>query len=335
MVLNRIKLCGLCSLLLTVILASSPVIASDYDTDRPGGSDHPLISRYAGSLLFMYGDDNYGTAEIANIEKGKAVLQTVEGRISNKIYWAPKGRSPLEIFRNYQHALSAAGFETLFACETKLCEKMSVQSLIHGLPRTAKWQASNVFVDSIFNSGSRPFFHYISARKLVSGSLVYVQIGLVGGDEDSKAIQGRVQQFIQIVESAIVETGKVSVDAKAIGDSLKRDGKIALYGIFFDTGKASIKIESTATLEEMANTLKNDTAIKVFIVGHTDNQGNVDTNVTLSLQRAQAVVDALSKRFGIAADRLQARGVANFSPIANNLDENGRAKNRRVEMVVR
>ncbi|MDO8177824.1 MAG: OmpA family protein, partial [Undibacterium sp.] len=333
MFLNRIKSCGLLSLLLTVFLASSSVVAGEYDTDRAGGSDHPLISRYAGSLLYMYGDDNYGIAEIAASEKGKAVLQTVEGKISNKIYWAPKGRSPLEIFRNYQRALSAAGFETMLACETALCDKLSVQPLIGYLPRKAKWVKSDVYVDGTFNSGSQPFFHYISARKKSASGIVHVQIGLVGGDEGSSAIQGRVRQFVQIIESASIETGMVTVDAKAITDSLKRDGKIALYGILFDTGKATVKAESSATLEEMAKTLKSDASIKVFIVGHTDNQGTVESNVGLSQQRAQAVVDALSKRFGIATDRLQARGVANFSPVANNLDENGRAKNRRVEMV--
>jgi OOP family OmpA-OmpF porin len=333
--LNRIKFCGLFSLFLTLLLSSLPVIAGEYDTDRPGGSDHPLISRYAGSLLYMYGEDNYGTAEIAAIEKGNAVLQAVEGKISNKIYWAPKGRSPLEIFRNYQRALSAGGFETILACETALCEKLSVQPLISYLPRKAKWKVSEVYVGGTFDSGSQPFFHYISARKKSANGVVHIQIGLVGGDENSFAIRGRVRQFVQIIESASVETGMVTVDAKAIGDSLKRDGKIALYGILFDTGKASIKTESNATLEEMAKTLKSDASIKVFIVGHTDNQGNVDANVGLSLQRAQAVVEVLSKRYGIAADRLQARGVANFSPVANNLDENGRAKNRRVEMVVR
>lgn len=333
MVLNRIKLCGLHSLFLTVILSSSTVIAGDYDTDRPGGSDHPLVSRYKGSVLYMYGASNYGLAPMLEMDKTKLVTKMIEGKISNKIYWAPKGKSALEVFRNYQRALSGAGFDTLYQCASAQCDKDSTQSTIVRWAEKANWQVANdSYIQRIFEY--KPGFHYLHSRKNVPSGVVDIQIGLRDAESENDN-QGRVQQFMQIVESSSVETGMVSVDAKAIGDSLKRDGKIALYGILFDTGKASIKPASNAILEEMTKTLKNDVSIKVFIVGHTDNVGNVDANVSLSLQRAQAVVEALSKRYGIAADRLQARGVANFSPIANNLDENGRAKNRRVEMVVR
>ena len=323
------------SLTLAMLVASSASMADKYDTDYRGGSDHPLVSRYSGSILHMYGNDNYGTAEIAVVEKDKAILRPVEGRISNKLYWGPKDRSPLEIFRNYQRALSTAGFETLFACETALCEKLGVQQLISGLPDKVTWQTYDIFTRGTFDSGSQPLFHYISARKQGANGPIYIQIGLVAGGGSNAPYQGKVRQFVQIVESATIETGKVTVDAKAIGSSLKRDGKIALYGLLFDTGKATVKAESNPTLEQMVKALTAEPALKVFIVGHTDNQGNVDGNVTLSQQRAQAVVDALSKRYGIAADRLQARGVANFSPTANNLDDDSRAKNRRVEMVVR
>jgi OOP family OmpA-OmpF porin len=330
-----IKTCALFALSLSFFLASQSIMAGEYDTDRAGGADHPLISRYAGSLLFMYGEDNYGIAEVATIEKGKAVLQTVEGKISNKIYWGPKGRSPLEIFRNYQSALKAGGFETMLSCETVQCEKWRVQPLIGHLPGKAKWVTWSTYVSGTFDSGSQPYFHYISAKKQGPNGVVHIQIGLVGGDESSSAVQGRVRQFVQIIESASIETGKVTVDAKAIGGALKRDGKIALYGILFDTGKAAIKADSDSTLEQMAQALKAEPALNVLIVGHTDNQGKMDANLALSQQRAQAVVDALSQRYGIAPKRLEAHGVANFSPASNNLDEASRALNRRVEMVVR
>jgi OOP family OmpA-OmpF porin len=262
------------------------------------------------------------------------VLQTVEGKISNKIYWAPKGRSPLEIFRNYQRALSAAGFETMLACETALCEKLGVQELISRFPRTAKWLKYDTYVQGTFNSGNQPFFHYISARKKGTSGIAHVQIGLVGGDEDSTAVQGRVRQFVQIIESASVETGMVTVDAKAISDSLKRDGKIALYGLFFDTGKAVIKAESKPQLEEMAKLLRTQANAKFFVVGHTDNVGNFDANQTLSMQRAQAVVNALiAAPHSIDAKRLSAKGAANIMPVASNAEEVGRARNRRVELV--
>jgi len=123
------------------------------------------------------------------------------------------------------------------------------------------------------------------------------------------------------------------VKADGLDKGLSADGKVALYGIFFDTGKADIKPESTPQLEEMAKLLTHAPKLQVFIVGHTDNQGGVDGNLALSLRRAQAVVATLVKDYKIDTARLSARGVANFSPLASNDADAGRAKNRRVELV--
>ena len=144
---------------------------------------------------------------------------------------------------------------------------------------------------------------------------------------------GRAATYIEIVEPKAMPTGQVTVDAKALGQGLASEGRIALYGLQFDTGKTEIKPESGAQLDQMVSALKAQPALKVLIVGHTDNVGAVDANLTLSQGRAQAVVAALVQR-GIAAGRLQARGVANFSPLASNAAEDGRARNRRVEMVL-
>lgn len=96
-----------------------------------------------------------------------------------------------------------------------------------------------------------------------------------------------------------------------------------------------LRHDSAAQLGEMATVLKASPALSVFIVGHTDNQGEFAANTTLSQKRAEAVVAALSGRYGIAPARLMARGVANLAPVSNNTSEDGRAKNRRVEMIVR
>ena len=130
-----------------------------------------------------------------------------------------------------------------------------------------------------------------------------------------------------------MESGKVVVNADAMNKALADDGKIALYGIYFDTGKAELKAESKPQLEQMARLLQKSTALKVFIVGHTDNQGLVDANLSLSQQRAEAVIAALTRDYKIDAVRLRARGVANFAPVSSNASEAGRAKNRRVELV--
>ncbi len=127
----------------------------------------------------------------------------------------------------------------------------------------------------------------------------------------------------------------VVVSAEQIGKGLGDDGKVIFYGIYFDTDKAVLKAESAPTLDEMAKWLKANAAAKVYIVGHTDMQGAAEHNQTLSRNRAAAVVDALVKQHGIAADRLGAQGVGPYAPVASNAAEAGRAKNRRVEMVLR
>jgi outer membrane protein OmpA-like peptidoglycan-associated protein len=94
-----------------------------------------------------------------------------------------------------------------------------------------------------------------------------------------------------------------------------------------------IKPESDAAISEIAKLLENDDALKVYIVGHTDNVGSFDSNMKLSMSRAEAVAKALTGKYGIAAARLKPHGVASLSPVASNDTEDGKAKNRRVELV--
>lgn len=125
------------------------------------------------------------------------------------------------------------------------------------------------------------------------------------------------------------------VSAEQIARSILDEGKAVFYGIYFDTDKAVLKPESTPTLVEMAKWLKNNPKNMVYIVGHTDLQGAAEHNLKLSKARGTAVVEALVKQHGIKPDRLTGEGVGPFSPMSNNTSEAGRAKNRRVEMVLR
>jgi len=121
--------------------------------------------------------------------------------------------------------------------------------------------------------------------------------------------------------------------AEMMANDISATGHFAVYGIYFDTDKAEIKPESEPALAEMAKLLKSKPALNVFIVGHTDNTGTFEHNLKLSLDRATAVVNALAGQHGIAAVRLKPWGVASLAPIASNSTEDGRAKNRRVELV--
>jgi OOP family OmpA-OmpF porin len=125
----------------------------------------------------------------------------------------------------------------------------------------------------------------------------------------------------------------VTIDAKAMAQDLGETGRVAIYGIFFDTGKAELKPESGPALIEIAKLLKGSPELKVYVVGHTDMTADLATNVKLSQARAQSVVNALVSQHGIASARLIAYGDGPYAPVATNKTEEGRAKNRRVELV--
>ena len=127
----------------------------------------------------------------------------------------------------------------------------------------------------------------------------------------------------------------IEANAEVFASDLKTTGHAAIYGILFDTGKSTIKPESSQAIAEVAKLLAGDTALKVYVVGHTDSTGVLDANMKLSQDRAAAVVQALIKTHGIAATRLEAFGNGPYAPVATNDTEDGRAKNRRVELVKR
>ena len=126
---------------------------------------------------------------------------------------------------------------------------------------------------------------------------------------------------------------EVVADAAALSSGLNSTGHIVVNGILFDTGKAEVKPESAAALDQVAQMLKGDAKLKVWVVGHTDNMGALAGNIDLSKRRAAAVVQMLTAKYAITADRLQAYGDGPYAPIASNDSEDGRALNRRVELV--
>ena len=136
-----------------------------------------------------------------------------------------------------------------------------------------------------------------------------------------------------VVEPDVMEKKMTFVNADEMKQGLRNDGKVALYGVFFDTDKDVVKPESQPTLQEIATLLKGDASLRLHVVGHTDSQGKADYNLDLSRRRAASVVRELTSKFGVAADRLDSFGCGPYSPAASNATEDGRAKNRRVELV--
>jgi len=284
-----------------------PAIAA---TDK----DHPAVTSYPDSVATRRDDDGFRSYNLVTgtDDKGTSdaeILQAlaVEGNVTRLAYENPKDRSPDEIFANYREALEKAGFEILFSCITKQCG-----------PSYASSRWSRV-------TGLRyasPDMRYLAAKSSKDGQDIYVAI-----------LVAKLRHQVEVVEVMEMETGLVT--AKAIADGLMLDGRVVLDGILFDTDKAVLKPESKPALDVIAAFLAENDKLEVFIVGHTDGTGGFDHNLSLSKNRAEAVVKALVKDYGISADRIASHGVGPLAPQKTNQSEAGRTQNRRVEMVQR
>jgi outer membrane protein OmpA-like peptidoglycan-associated protein len=310
--------------------------------DVPGAKDSPLVTRFPGSSLVGYFQKDWDQTQFPTgpgvdhdnrLEKGV----TVEGKITRLYYLGPVGKTPLEVFRSYQQAFAAAGLKVKYACELK-CETLAFHWTFGAARETARWadvslrstradRSWNV-QDLISNEDGRGVYGTLTSGGREVHVWVYTSIAGYAETDASGTV-------IEIAEPKAMASGQVTVDAGALGKGLAADGRVALYGIYFDTGKATLKAESDAQLTEMARLLTSPGAPGVLIVGHTDNQGSFENNVELSKLRAAAVRDALVTRFKVPTNRLLPYGVGSAAPVASNADEAGRARNRRVELVVR
>ncbi len=139
---------------------------------------------------------------------------------------------------------------------------------------------------------------------------------------------------LTVVEEAAMEQ-KVEFSAMELSTILNEKGSVALHGILFDTGQATIRDESKGDLQAIGDLLKQQPALRLEIQGHTDNVGAADANRRLSEARAAAVKQYLVTNHSVPADRLTTSGFGDAKPVADNTTEQGRAQNRRVELVRR
>jgi len=313
--------------------------------DVPGGRDSPLVTRFAGSTLVGYTHSDWTQTTLPlsrdpapSDNQSFAKADTVEGEVTRLVYLGPHGKTPLEVFRNYEQALKAAGLQVKFRCELD-CGLLYFHWRFGPVADAMHWSEGHLvsardpgrkwgFADAIAGDDGRLLYGTLARGGTVASILVYTSLA---GYEEVEASN----TVIEIAQPRAMQTGQVTVNADAMAKGLAAEGKVALYGITFDTGKAVLKPESDAQLKEMAQLLSADKALKAFVVGHTDNQGGFDENVKLSLARAQAVREALVSRYKVDGARLTPWGVASVSPVASNAGEEGRARNRRVELVAR
>jgi outer membrane protein OmpA-like peptidoglycan-associated protein len=181
------------------------------------------------------------------------------------------------------------------------------------------------------------------ALKKIGGKVVFDdnfnKVSTIVIQKDNKETWVEVRSYsnmyrLNIVEREVMKQ-EITANAEAMGNDINSTGHVAIYGIFFDSGKSEIKPESDLAIEQISKLLLNDASLKLYVVGHTDNVGTIESNMKLSKDRADAVVYSLVAKYGIPAARLKSYGVASLSPVASNDNEEGKAKNRRVELVKR
>lgn len=318
-----------------ILTLSLLVSFHSFAADIPGSKDHPMFSRYTESEILKYEQREFDQVKLVkapiqvrgDLSKNDDAVLKLEGKYTRLSYRAPANRSVFEVYKNYEQALTSAGFEVLYQCHDVECDLKF------------KGRAFNEAVTpkdmSVYMGFHEKDQRYLLAKLKRNDTVTHVAVYVIKAYGVGGPNKDRIFTNLQIVESADMQTGLVTVDAAAMAKGLETEGHIALYGIYFDTDKSDVKPESDAALKEIATLLQQQPKLNLLVVGHTDNVGELRYNQQLSERRAAAVVDALSKRLGVAKARLTPVGVGMAAPVASNDGEAGRAKNRRVELVKR
>ena len=311
--------------------------SAGWAADLRGCKDAAGLKRFEGSSIVLceqrsFAEYTLPTGKAASYDFGakKATFdssQNLEGRLVQNVYAVPMGPSSAEVFRNYKADLDAKGFKLLFEARQGDTGPAMGSFFENMGPGTQIW------------GYSPDEARYAAAVKEEGEAKTYVSLYVVeykdGYEPKFSPQKGQVMVRLDVLQSGELSDRMTVVSAAEITKNLESNGKVALYGITFDFNKATIKPESRPTLDEIGKFLKDNPAQKIYVIGHTDNVGGFDSNMQLSKARAASVAADLTKTYGVAADRMVASGVGLQAPVAPNTTEEGRAKNRRVELLPR
>jgi len=305
--------------LVRLLVCSSMIgIPAAIAADKAGSADYPGIGRFEGSEIEFYTTENYGSTTLATgpvlkSSDAQTTAMTVEGRMTRIVYKVPKGSSALEVFRNFENRIREAGYTTIFSGGP---EQIDDYQFKYKHP-----------VEKLRSTSLSDKIWYLSAKRTANDSSETHVALLVsphsGGDG----------QRVRLIVGETKAMENRMVDAEKMQASIHETGKVALYGIYFDTNSATIQDSSTPTLQEIAKLVRDNTGLHIIVVGHTDNQGGYDHNMSLSQQRALAVKESLTTNYKVNPSRVNSAGVGYLAPAASNESPDGRALNRRVELV--
>jgi OmpA-OmpF porin, OOP family len=295
------------------------------------------LGRFQGSSLVMCVNKEFaeyvlptGPMQKFDFKTQRAAFEqqlSLEGKLVENVYAVPLGSSSVEVFRNFRQRLQSMNYSFLYE------GKQSDLGGDFGSYFEAIGPGTQLFGYSPDEA------RYLAAAKDENGIKTYLALYVIeydeGYDPNFKATKGQVLVRLDVIRAGALDSRMVVVTASEIEQKLQADGKIALYGIRFDFNSATIKPESRPAVDQIAAYLAGHPDSALDIIGHTDGAGGPAFNLQLSRTRSEAVVHDLVKRLGISPARLTASGVGMQQPVASNDTEEGRAMNRRVELVPR
>jgi len=303
--------------------------------DVPGSRDPAGMKRYEGSELIGYREPKFDEyllplgAPKTFVPAVYAKSKQIEGLVSYYTYLAPEGRTPAELYRNYKMEFQRLGIVTLY-------EKAAGQQGWFGPTFTKIAEDSDLSQILAYDEADERLL----VGKSADSNPIYYEVFVTAYKDGliPERLHGRVQKARALAQIVVVapqemEKKMVFVNADDMRQALHDSGRVALYGVYFDTDKDVVKAESQPTLEEVVKLLKSEPSLRLHVVGHTDNQGKQEYNLDLSRRRAASVVRELTVKYGIAANRLDSFGCGLYAPVAPNTSDDGREKNRRVELV--
>jgi len=303
--------------------------------DLPGSQDPPLMKRYAGSEIIGYRAPKFEEFLLplgppTQIDPpGYAKSQKIEGLLSRYTYIAPEGRTPAEVFRNYKLEFQRLNITTLYekGPEARGWFGPELQRAADedGVGQILAYNEAQERVLAGKSKDAQPVSYFVFVTAYKDGVIP---------ERLSEAVKkDRTLVHLVVVAPEKMEERMEFVSAADMAHSLTDTGQVALYGIHFYTGEDTLRPDSKPTLDEIGRLMSSDPQMRVRIVGHTDNQGAPDYNLDLSRRRAAAVLRTLTEQYRIAPARLDSFGCGLYAPVASNANEDGSAKNRRVELV--
>jgi outer membrane protein OmpA-like peptidoglycan-associated protein len=282
--------------------------------DQKNTKDHPMLTRIPGAYIDEYQQVEFGeTSLVTGILDKQHQVKTYQGRITDIGYTLPRGYSEFEVDANYQNALKQLGFIEQYSCLAKACGKTS--QLYHHM----KLLKSNGMDDS------QRYRLYQLQRPQGNVQVMTFVIGYNNG----------LSAEIRIIEQTDLNDKRVAIDLEGLTNKLAETGHVALEGLIFKFDSDELEAETIDVIKVVAQYLQSHPKQQFYVIGHTDDQGSQAYNYTLSEKRAAAVKSILQQQFSIPVSQLEAKGIGEYAPVANNLNEAGRHKNRRVELVLR